>query len=287
MYTILVNDNNELITTVKERIIQRSKLVDNLHFLVSPTYKDFDMTKFNAVMRYISPVSQELRTEILNQSDSLYKDMIEFTLPFDTDLTKEAGKLEVQLTFTYVEMDADGNVYQHVRKTTPAGITIVAVPTWCNIIPDGALDAIDQKLIALDARINALDDLSAELDANKADDITYDEKENTLQLMSNNKLIGSKITLKNVSSNIESMVIDDGGNLIINYSDGRSENIGKVSGGACAGVYIPSYSDDGILTFTLSDKAGEQKYEFDIDKSNDWNPIESNYQKSSYIWEKL
>ena len=32
MYTILVKDTNELSTTVKERIMQRSKLIDNLHF---------------------------------------------------------------------------------------------------------------------------------------------------------------------------------------------------------------------------------------------------------------
>lgn len=42
MYTLLLNNNNELITTVKERIMQRSKLVDNLHFLVEPNYKDID-----------------------------------------------------------------------------------------------------------------------------------------------------------------------------------------------------------------------------------------------------
>ena len=40
MYTILVNDDNTLTTSVRERIMQRSKLVDSLHFLVEPTYKE-------------------------------------------------------------------------------------------------------------------------------------------------------------------------------------------------------------------------------------------------------
>ena len=47
MYTILVTNENELRVTVKERIMQRSKLVDSFHFLVDQLYKDnIDMTEF-------------------------------------------------------------------------------------------------------------------------------------------------------------------------------------------------------------------------------------------------
>ena len=74
------------------------------------------------------------------------------------------------------------------------------------------------------------------------------------------------------------------GELIVNYSDGTSKNIGKV-GGQCAGVYIPSYSEDGILTFALSEKAGEPSYSFDIDSTNDWNPVGD--EKTTYVWNKL
>ena len=40
MYTILLGEDNELVTSVQERIMQRSKLVDSLHFLVEPIYKE-------------------------------------------------------------------------------------------------------------------------------------------------------------------------------------------------------------------------------------------------------
>ena len=285
MYTILVSEDNELITTIKERIMQRSKLVDNLHFLVPQTYKDFDMNNFTAMLEYITPVSRELHTEILDKSEELYKDHIEFKFPIDTSITKEAGSIELLLTFIYVEMLADGTTVQHVRKISPTTIQIIAVPAWCNIIPDSALSALDQRLIEVEAMMKAANEMTQMLYDTKADNIKYDEYTNTLQLTSDGSLIGDQITLKCASSNITSMVIDDSGNLIINYSDGRSENIGKVSGGACAGVYIPSYSKDGILTFTLSDKSGEPSYSFDIDKSNNWNPVGD--EDSSYIWEKL
>ena len=285
MYTILVSDNNELVTTVKERIMQRSKLVGNLHFLVPQKYKDFDMDNFTAMLEYILPVSKELHTEILDKSEELYKDHIEFKFPVDTSITKEAGSIEILLTFVYVEMLPDGQTLQHVRKISPTTIQIIPVPAWCDIVPDSALSALDQRLIEVEAMMKAANEMTQMLYDTKADNIKYDEYANTLQLTSNGSLIGDQITLKGANSNITSMVIDDSGNLIINYSDGRSENIGKVSGGACAGVYIPSYSNDGILTFTLSDKSGEPSYSFDIDKSNNWNPVGD--EDSSYIWEKL
>ena len=127
MYTILVNDNNELVTTVKERIMQRSKLVDELHFLSNPVYKNVDMSDFTVTMEYVLPVSREYKTETLVKSDELYKGQLEYVLPFDTCLTKEAGKIEAQLTFSKVELDAEGRSKQMVRKAGPTTITIVPI----------------------------------------------------------------------------------------------------------------------------------------------------------------
>ena len=66
--TALVNDNNEIITTVRERIMQRSKLVDNLHILVNPMYKEHNMSDFTVMMEYMLPVSKEYCSEILVKS---------------------------------------------------------------------------------------------------------------------------------------------------------------------------------------------------------------------------
>ena len=116
MYTILVKDDHSLVATQRERIMQRSKLVNKMHFLVPPKYDGLDMSKTTVCLEYLRPVSREYKSEILTCSEELYKDYLEYVLPFDTDLTKEAGQLELQLTFTCVDMDADGNVNQYVRK---------------------------------------------------------------------------------------------------------------------------------------------------------------------------
>ena len=196
MYTILVNDNNELVTTVRERIMQRSKLVDELHFLVDPIYKNIDMSDFTVTMEYILPISREYKTEILIKSNELYKGKLEYVLPFDTCLTKEAGKIELQLTFSKVSLDADGNTKQQVRKVGPTTVTIVPLSAWSDIIPDSALSALDQRIIMVDAMINAANEMNQYMLETKADDISYNEETNELQLLSNGQAVGNKVVVK-------------------------------------------------------------------------------------------
>ena len=108
MYTFLIGEDNTLTATVVERIMERSKLVDSLHFLAEPTYKDVDMSDFVVMLEYVLPISKKYKTEILELSDERYKYMLEYKLPFDTALTSEPGDIEIQLTFAKVELSADG-----------------------------------------------------------------------------------------------------------------------------------------------------------------------------------
>ena len=286
MYTILLNESNELITSVKERIMQRSKLVDSLHFLVDPIYKEMSMSDFLVTMEYILPISREYKTEILVQSPELYKGKLEYKLPFDTCLTKEHGKIEVQLTFTKVELTPDGDNIQYVRKTSPTAITIVPIAAWSDVIADDALTALDQRIIQTQAMIEAVDEMNWNLDETKADNIIYDESGKYLQLTACGKPIGNKIKINaTVTSGISEIRIDEDGNLVVLYSDGRQEVVGK-TGSNCAGIYIPSMQED-VLTFTLSDKATDNVISFDIDKSNNWSEVDGVEQSSNYIWREL
>ena len=198
MYTILVTSNNELTTSVKERIMQRSKLVDVLHFLVEPTYKGYSMADFTVTLEYILPVSREYKTETLVKSEELYKDRLEYKLPFDTELTKEAGKVEMQLTFTFVDLDASGNAIQRVRKTSPATIDIIPITAWSDIIPDSALSALDQRILKQDAQIRALSEIAIASTEGKADNLVYNKEDDTLQLSANGVGIGNKVSVKDM-----------------------------------------------------------------------------------------
>lgn len=206
MYTFLIGEDNTLTATVVERIMERSKLVDSLHFLADPIYKDIDMSDFTVMMEYVLPVSKKYKTEILEKSDELYKDMLEYKLPFDTALTSEPGDIEIQLTFTNITLDADGKSTQYVRKVGPGSIKIVAISTWSDIIPDEALSAVDQRLLAAQALMKALNEQNNTIMKSKADSLRY--KDNLLQLTAQGAPIGTAVKI--VSSDSGSTDPEDG-----------------------------------------------------------------------------
>lgn len=204
MYVILVNDDDSLYGSKKERIMQRSKCVDNLIFMVNPIYRNtYDMTNATVMLEYLRPISHKYETEFLVLSDERYNGFLQYKLPFDTNLTAEHGNLELQLTFVYTDLDENGKGIQRVRKTSPTTIEIIPISAWSDIIPDSALTPLDQRLIVMGAQIRAIEEMNQIAMDSKADNIKYDEKTNELQLLSGEKEIGNKVTLKTGETSLE------------------------------------------------------------------------------------
>lgn len=205
-YIILIEDDNSLYASKKERIMQKSKLVDTLCFLTPQFYKEQDMSEYTVQLEYILPCSKEYHTEILKLSDEMYEDHLKYTIPFDTRLTKESGTVQLQLTFVKTELDENGKGIQYVRKTSVGTIEVIPLTAWSSIIPDSALEAIDQRLIKLDSEMRGLADLAEALDNNQVDNLVYDKTEDTLQLASNGIGIGNKVSVKEMLDD----VVEDG-----------------------------------------------------------------------------
>lgn len=199
-YVILVNEDNSLYASCKRRIMQREKLFNELWILVPQYYNGFDMAKCTVVMRYLLPISKEFRTETLTLSQERYKDCLKYVLPVDTSITKEFGQIEMNLTFTMLTVDDYGGIVQHVRKTDNHVLTVTRLPNWDEFVPDASLAAIDQRILAQDAQIEALKDLANVIESNKADNIVYDKIRETLQLSSNGVRIGDKVSVKDMLS---------------------------------------------------------------------------------------
>lgn len=212
-YTIIVEDDNSLYGSNKEKIIQKEKLFNKIWFLVAPYYKGYDMSQCVATLRYVLPISKEFVTETLVLSDEKYNEYLKYVLPVDTNLSKEWGDIELNLTFTMVDVDDNGDIIHRVRKTTNHILHITQLPDWDKFIPDASLAAIDQRIIMTQAQIKRLETMNQE----KADNIKYDENENSLQLLSGNKEIGDKVTIKTSEESLKDgvPVVDFG-----NISDG-------------------------------------------------------------------
>ena len=120
MYTILVNDDNSLQTSIRSKIIQGSKNIDYLHFLINPTYNDIDISELSVILTYILPVSKERKTLVLEKSEELYKERLEYKVLLNNDenfITSEYGDVKMWLTFMN-----DGDI---VRYTTPTFLPII------------------------------------------------------------------------------------------------------------------------------------------------------------------
>lgn len=215
MYIVLVNDDNSLYGSQKCCIMHRSNCVDTLTFVVNPIYKGVDMTDATVMLEYLLPISKKYKTEYLTLSEERYKDcFLQYKLPFTTKFTSEHGDVKVQLTFIKVELDENGNSIQRVRKTSSTTIKITPIEAWSDIIPDEALQDLDQRIIMQTAQIKALNELANALDKNKVDNLVYNEKSDSLQLMAGNKVVGNKVSVKDM--------IDDGIPVIDLDSDDES-----------------------------------------------------------------
>ena len=158
------------------------------------------MSQCTVTMRYLRPISREFVTETLVLSDDKYEEFLKYVLPIDTDLTKEWGDIELNLTFTMVESDGNGNVVQRVRKTDSYMLTITQIPDWDSLVPDSALSALDQRILKQDAQIKALAELADVFngEVNIVDNLVYNDDEATLQLSANGVGVGDKVSVKDM-----------------------------------------------------------------------------------------
>lgn len=204
-YIFLLENDNEIVASRREVLMQRSKLVDEVWFLVNPKYKtcENDMSVFSVMLEYILPTSKSYHSLELVQDKEGYKEYLKYVVPFDSNLSSESGDIELQLSFIYVGLDADGNGIQKVRKTRPAKLHITPVAAWADIIPDSALSALDQRILKMDAQMKYLNEMNQIVADTKADNIKYNENENSLQLLSGDKEIGNKVTLKTNNVSLE------------------------------------------------------------------------------------
>ena len=127
----------------------------------------------------------------LVKDGELYKDnYVRCELPIDTNITKFAGNITLHLTIIYLDVENQINQVMHSSETI---LTISPLKDMYVNINDKSLEILDQKIIELQASIEAANILNESIDKNKADDLSYED--NTLQLMSNGKKIGTPQTL--------------------------------------------------------------------------------------------
>lgn len=193
MYSIVVDDNNYMHTSVYKPILQKSNLTDSIKILVPEIYSKYDMKEFSAELKYKTPQSGKVGAVIMSDPTILENGYIQFVVPVDINMTTEAGILKIILTFTKMDKLKEGTAL--VRKVGPADVPITAIGEWDGEIPDEDIDAIDKKLAEMQNMIDDVKDMQEKLDKEKADSLRFENQ--ILQLMSHNDPIGDQIKIEN------------------------------------------------------------------------------------------
>lgn len=76
----------------------------------------------------------------------------------------------------------------------------------------------------------------------------------------------------------------DGGNIEINQDKLTEEDLNEIK--ESLPVYVPEVTESNMLVYTLEHGETQERLEFDIDRSNDWDEMDGTT-GSSYVWEPM
>lgn len=192
MYTILINEDHSFLHTVRKRIMCRSNMIDNIRFLVSPTYGNLDMTQVNAVLEYVTPISRTYGTIVLKPSENLYHNKVEYIVPVDLRFTYEVGELELTINFSYLSKEGE-TFREQVRRVGSTSITIHNDVRWSDYIASSNLDNIAQIMMTNQSILEQQKVYAEMIAYERADSIVKDEETNEIYLTSQGREIGARI----------------------------------------------------------------------------------------------
>lgn len=146
---------------------------------------------------------------------------------------------------------------------------------------------IDQygKVSVADEFVDDINTKFATIEAARVDNIMFNKESNELWLVHDGEQIGDKIVL---GAWVQSAVINEQGNLIVTYSDGTEQNLGSMAtSGGKSYVYVPTISNDKILTLTLAEEPTVESVSCDLNPFDEWTEIDGPESGSTYTWEEL
>lgn len=179
---IRMNNFKQLLITSDSKLYQRENIIDKFLILLPLTYDDLDLSKFTVTWEYVDP-TKTARSEQLELGEDLYKDKyLQYTLPIDSKMTYYQGNITAKISAVWV--DPDNPDKRYVLHTGEIIIPISPLSDYYALVDSDTLNAIDQRMLNLNAQIGALDMLTQELAENQVDDLNLDD-DNLLRVSAN------------------------------------------------------------------------------------------------------
>ena len=191
---ILMKSNKTLILSKPSRLYQKENAVDNITIYVPEKYNDFDLKDFVATLFYTNPGNEAFSETLIAAEESDKEGFIQYSLPVTTKITDVAGTISLYLSLVHTDLEANK---KYVLKTSNLDITVETWDDYFKYISDESLSAIDDKIAALDARI---DEIKAIAETEVPDDLTLNNETGLLQLSVDGNAMGEGVNIVVTSS---------------------------------------------------------------------------------------
>ena len=200
LYTILMKEDKSLVATSRTILRQYESLVDKIQFIMPKMYGDLDFFTgdYQIVLKYVDQANIP-HTVFLEKGEELYKEnYINCILPVGIELTKFAG--DITMYISVMDVNIEDETKAEVLHTNGITISITPLDDIYGFAPNESFQKMDQEILKLQAVIKANTILAEAIDQNKADDIELSSENGELYLTSNNKKIGTGLSLNNLGN---------------------------------------------------------------------------------------
>ena len=204
MYTLRITDDNNVITTVKESLMEKSNCVNSIQIIINKLYKEqIDMTDTTAYMKYVLPVTKKIKMTQLIADTTTDESHILYTIPVTANISAEPGDIEVSFTFLKLVHDEESNTTtSYVRKTESGLIHITKLAQFDSYEPNEMLTELDQRILALMATAEDIKKLGRATYDNMPIDMKLDSEAKKLTLVNANGNTGDGVGIADLSDSI-------------------------------------------------------------------------------------
>lgn len=204
MYTLRITDDNNVITTVKESLMEKSNCVNSIQIIINKLYKEqINMTDTTAYMKYVLPVTKKIKMTQLIADTTTDESHILYTIPVTANISAEPGDIEVSFTFLKLVHDEESDTTtSYVRKTESGLIHITKLAQFDSYEPSEMLTELDQRILALMATAEDIKKLGQATYDNMPIDMKLDSEAKKLTLVNANGNTGEGIGIADISDSI-------------------------------------------------------------------------------------
>lgn len=204
MYTLRITDDNNVITTVKESLMEKSNCVNFIQIIINKLYKEqIDMTDTTAYMKYVLPVTKKIKMTQLIADTTTDESHILYTIPVTANISAEPGDIEVSFTFLKLVHDEESDTTtSYVRKTESGLIHITKLAQFDSYEPSEMLTELDQRILALMATAENIKKLGQATYDNMPIDMKLDSEAKKLTLVNANGNTGDGVGIADLSDSI-------------------------------------------------------------------------------------